>query len=125
MSALSILSEWMKTSSEQLEVLTSKIDSIECKVKDLDDVTIINGDKDGLPTMFQRNVFYQKVYNEIDEMKRDRERKEVLKYSITSINWWLKNMFPIIITLLVIVSFVLLLIGQRELANEVKGIIQK
>jgi len=125
MSALSILSEWMKTSSEQLEVLTSKIDSIECKVKDLDVVTIINGDKDGLPTMFQRNVFYQKVYNEIDEMKRDRERKEVLKYSITSINWWLKNMFPIIITLLVIVSFVLLLIGQRELANEVKGIIQK
>jgi hypothetical protein len=111
--------------TEFLVGIKRDIHRIETKVDDLGIVSIVNGSNDGTPTMFQRNVFFQTVYNEIQEIKEERARRAAVKYSIKNFNWWAKNLVPVIAVVCIIVMFVLLAVGQQRLANEIKDIVIK
>lgn len=104
--------------TECLITISEGLERIEKKVDDLGVISIINGNADGTPTMFQRSQFFQNVYNEIQESKKLRNQKEALANSYFKISKWASALIPI----LFILALVLMFIGYQDLAKQISSI---
>lgn len=109
----------------ELEHIGKSIENLHTKVDDLNIISIINGNADGTPTMFHRNVFFQKLYNEINFLKEDKLKLAGFKESVVSLNWWLRNLFPIIIAAGMIFSLIMIMTGQQRLVTEIQEVMTK
>lgn len=104
--------------TECLITISDGLERIEKKVDDLGVITIINGNTDGTPTMFQRSQFFQNVYNEIQETKKIRDQKEVLANSYFRFSKWASALIPI----LFVVALVLMIMGYQDLAKQISSL---
>lgn len=83
------------------------------KVDNLQTVTIIQENGKRLEHTFQRSAFFQKVYDEIEEIKLSNKNR--VKNTVTSISFWAKALIPI----LIILGLILGLMGYQDLADQI------
>jgi hypothetical protein len=117
----------------------TKLDQIIKKLDAFDMIFIVNGGSDGKEVGFKRKDLFQILYDngvkktkameefftrEIDELKETIEKHidTGFKSGIGKLNWWSSKLLPIIILAGVIVSIILVLIGQHELAQKIQNI---
>lgn len=84
------------------------------KVDNLQTITIVQENGKRIEHTFQRSAFFQKVYDEIEEIKLSNKNK--VRNTITSISFWAKALIPI----LIILGLILGLMGYQDLADQIK-----
>jgi len=109
------------------------------KLDSFDLIYIVNGGSDGKEVGWKRKDLFQVLYdNGVKKTKAMEEsfkaeikkiREELtdhmdsgFKSGIGKLNWWSSKLLPIIILAGVIVSIILVLIGQHELAQKIQNI---
>lgn len=85
-------------------------------VNNLQTVTIVQENGKRIEHNFQRSAFFQKVYDEIEELKS--KDKDKVKKSFMFLSDWAKILIPI----LMILAIVLGLMGYHDLAEQIKNI---
>lgn len=84
------------------------------KVDGLQTITIVQENGKRIEHTFQRSAFFQKIYDEIEEIKLSNKNK--VRNTITSISFWAKALIPI----LIILGLILGLMGYQDLADQIK-----
>ena len=85
-------------------------------VNGLQTITIVKENGKRIEHNFQRNAFFQRVEDEIEELKRKNNNR--VKDTVTSISFWAKAIIPI----LMILGLILALFGYHDLAEQIKNI---
>lgn len=94
---------------DELKELKSSVDKLQT-------ITIIQENGKQIEHIFQRNAFFQKIYDEIEEIKRSNENRT--KTTLTKLSEWSKILYPIII----ILAVVLTILGYTDLANKINNL---
>lgn len=117
----------------------TKLDAIIKKLDAFDMIFIVNGGSDGKEVGFKRKDLFQILYdNGVKKTKSMEEffTKEItalrlamekhidtgFKSGINKLSWWGSKLVPIIIFGGIIISLILVLLGQQELAQKVQSL---
>jgi len=115
------LIKYLTTIKQDVAGVKEDVSVVKDEVKKLKEtthtVTIINGGGEGVETTFQRNQFYQLIYDRIARMEREKVNKGGFKNTVKSLAWWSDNIMKI----LVAVAIVLGIIGFNYLNNLIQN----
>lgn len=131
--------EFKEGIGEFKEEIGTKLDHIIKKLDAFDMIFIVNGGSDGKEVGFKRKDLFQILYdNGVKKTKTmeeffTRELNELkgtigkhidtgFKSGVSKLSWWGTKLIPIIILGGIILSLILVLIGQHELAQKVQSI---
>jgi hypothetical protein len=118
---------------ELLSNINTTLEHIKTDVATLKSITIKNGAADGTPTTFDKDDYYQMIYNAFNrlpkeltklddkiagvETKLDGHVGNSFKNNIGKFNWWLNALMPIVLVALAVLYFMGLK-DVKEIANE-------
>jgi hypothetical protein len=91
------------------------------KVEQMQEISIINGRGDNLPSLMQASDFHQMVYNRIKQAELDIKKKQDRKSFrdvIGNAGWWADN----IIRIVTLVGLLLLYLGYNHLSETLSKI---
>ena len=120
----------------------TKLDEIIAKLDAFDMIFVVNGDITGKEVGYRRQDFFQILYDNGVKKTKTLEgifTKEIaglraamekhidtgFKSGINRLSWWGTKLVPIVILGGLVISLILILIGQHELAQEVQRLTKK
>jgi len=123
-----------KEHAELLNKISNTLADIKTDVAGLKIIAIKNGNEDGTPTMFNKDDFYQMIYNDMQRTPRElaslnnkiatvdakveTHLTNSFKNNLGKLNWWLNALVPVAL----IILFIMYYAGVKDvekIANEI------